>query len=155
MPLREALEAQAELSTSLEGSNCSQVSIGRNDSLIIDFGELETTTDGQNAGALMLAIECPWRIDAPEVPVVGWEDDEEDIADLSTVLIGATVTAVEVRRPGFDLTVEFSNEHRLRIFPDCRAYYSDQMSAGALPWQLAGRLILPAPQPPLAVGPEF
>jgi hypothetical protein len=138
MPLREALEKQAELVALLEGFQCSQISIGMRDSLIIDFGELEASAGGQHAGALILAIECPWRIDTPEVPVVGWEDDEEDVADLATVLIGATITEVEVRRPGYDLLIEFSNEHRMRVFPDCRAYYSDTLSAGALPWQLGG-----------------
>jgi len=36
------------------------------------------------------------------------------------------------------VTILFSNDRRLRVFPDCRAYFSDDMSGGALPWQVAG-----------------
>jgi hypothetical protein len=141
MATREALERQAELTSFLAGAVCSQVSIGADEALIIDFGELRETLDGQLAGSLVLVIECPWRIDAPEVPVVGWEDDEEDVAHLATVLIGATVEGLDVRRPGFDLSIDFSNQHRLRVFPDCRAYYHDELAGAALPWQLAGPAI--------------
>ena len=141
MAARQALVHQAELAQRLSGQTCTQVSIGVNDSLIFDFVEIQAAEGGQLSGELILAIDCPWRIDAPDVPVVGWEDAEEDIADLTTVLIGAAVTEVEIRRPGFDLFLQFSNEHRLRIFPDCRAYYHDELAAGALPWQLAGRAL--------------
>jgi hypothetical protein len=144
--MREALEQQAELTSFLGGATCSQVSLGAEEALIIDFGELRTTAEGQLAGSLMLAIECPWRIDTTETPVVGWEDDEEDVAHLVTVLIGAVVDELEVRRPGFDLFIQFSNQHRLRIFPDCRAYFDEDLGGGALPWQLAGPAISMAVQ---------
>lgn len=139
MPTREALESQARHVEALAGLPCSQTSLGVADALIIDFGELEPNPDGQLAGSIVFVIECPWRIDGPERPAVGWEDDEEDVVQLSTALIGGIVEEVEVRRPGFDLSIQFSNGHRLRVFPDCRAYYSDEMSGGALPWQFAGR----------------
>ena len=136
---RAALEVQAELANRLSGISCTQVSLGVAETLIIDFGDLELNALGDLAGEFVLAVDCPWRIDGPDLPAVGWEDEEEEIAHFSTVLIGASVEEVEVRRPGFDLIVSFSNHHRLRVFPDCRAYYSDEMSGGALPWQLAGR----------------
>jgi hypothetical protein len=138
MAARAALEHQATLAQALTGMTCSQTSLGMADALIIDFGDLEVNAEGQLAGAVVFMAECPWRIDNPERPTVGWEDEEEEIAHLSTALIGGRVEEVEVRRPGFDLTLLFSNDHRLRVFPDCRAYYSDEMSGGALPWQLAG-----------------
>ncbi|CAN5617844.1 hypothetical protein BH23CHL2_BH23CHL2_24850 [soil metagenome] len=146
MPARAALEEQADLSTRLVGLPCTQVSLGIAETLIIDFGELEPGPDGQMTGAFVLAVDCPWRIDGHDLPAVGWEDEEEDIAHLSTVLIGGSVEEVEVRRPGFDLIVQFSSGHRLRVFPDCRAYYSDEMSGGVLPWQLVGRAALGALQ---------
>lgn len=141
MATREALVHQAEIATRLEGQACTQVSVGVHHSLILDFGELQPAEGDQLSGELILAIDCPWRIDAPDVPVVGWEDADEDIADLATVLIGAVVTEVEIRRPGFDLFLQFSNDHRLRIFPDCRAYYHDELASGALPWQIGGRAL--------------
>lgn len=139
MPTRKALELQASHAERLSGLTCSQTSLGVADALIIDFGDLQPSPDGQLAGAIILVIECPWRIDGSDRPVVGWDDDEEDVATLSTSLIGGMVEDVDLRRPGFDLTLQLSNGHRLRIFPDCRAYYSDELSGGALPWQLAGR----------------
>ncbi len=145
MRFREALEIQAALAPKITSSICTQVSIGMAESLIVDLGDLAPVAGGQFAGEYVLAIECPWRIDAPEIPVVGWDDNEEDVADLATVLIGASVNELDVRRPGFDLTIQFSNEHRLRVFPDCRAYYVDEMSGGALPWRIGGRGIAEPP----------
>lgn len=139
MTTRTELEIQAGLTTLLNRRTCTQVSLGGDDALILDFDELQPNLEGQLAGAIVLVIECPWRIDTPDLPAVGWEDDEEDVAQLSTALIGGAVEETDVRRPGFDLTLNFSNEYRLRIFPDCRAYYSDEMAGGALPWQIVGR----------------
>lgn len=139
MAAREALQTQAKLAEALSGLACSQTSLGVGDALIIDFGELRPNPGGELAGSIVFVAGCPWRIDDPDTPTVGWEDDEEDIANLSTVLIGGTVDEVDVRLPGFDLTLQFTNGYRLRVFPDCRAFYSDEMSGGALPWQVAGR----------------
>lgn len=135
---RQALEHQARVSQQLQGMRCSQVSVGADEALILDFGTLREMPDGQMAGTLALAIECPWRIDSPETAVIGWEDDDEDIVQFATVLIDAAVDEVEIRRPGFDLILRFTNEHSLRIFPDCRAYYDDAPAGERLPWQIAG-----------------
>ncbi len=139
MPVRQALEDQARLAAALEGLTCRQTALGIGDALILDFGELLPGPDGELAGAVVFVVECPWRIDNPDRPTVGWEDEEEDIAHLSSVLIGGAVDEVEIRRPGFDLTLQLSNGFRLRAFPDCRAYYDEELSGGALPWQFAGR----------------
>jgi hypothetical protein len=143
---REALDTQAAMAETLVGYACSQVSLGVADALILDFGDLELNPVGDLAGAIVLAVECPWRIDGSDQPAVGWEDEEEDIAHLSSVLIGGVVDEIDVRRPGFDLTIQFSHGYRLRIFPDCRAYYSDEMSGGAVPWQLVHRGVAGEPQ---------
>lgn len=135
---RAALEHQAEISRELHGMRCSQVSVGADEALILDFGALNETPDGQLAGTLALGIECPWRIDSPETAVIGWEDIEEDIVQFATVLIEAAVTEVEIRRPGFDLILRFTNSHSLRVFPDCRAYFDDELAGERLPWQIAG-----------------
>ena len=139
MAERPDLEHQAALIDCLFSTTCTQISLGVGDALIIDFGPLEESPSGDLSGEFILAIDCPWRVDGTDLPVVGWDDEEEEVASQGTVLIGAKVEEVEVRRPGFDLDVRFSNGHRLRVFPDCRAYYSEDMSGGALPWQVAGR----------------
>ena len=139
------LEAQSILVDRLTSHSCTQVSLGAGDGLIIDFGDLEESDAGDLSGALVLAIDCPWRVDGANSPVVGWDDEEEEVASQATILIGAEVEEVDLRRPGFDLNVQFSNGHRLRIFPDCRAYYSEDMSGGALPWQIVVRdMVSPA-----------
>ncbi len=135
---RAALERQAEIANRLSQMRCSQVSLGGEDMLILDFGDLSQSPGGQLAGALILSIECPWRIDSESVGVIGWQDDEEDVADFATVLIDARVEETEVRRPGYDLILRFSNDHTLHVFPDCRAYFDDELAGGALPWQFAG-----------------
>lgn len=135
------LEIQASSIPQLRGMRCSQVSIGPEESLILDFGDLHPMPDGQMAGDYALAIDCPWRIDSPETGVIGWEDPEEEIVDLARVLIDAAVREYEIRRPGFDLILTFSNDHSLRIFPDCRAYFYEELAGDRLPWQLAGVLL--------------
>lgn len=135
------LEAQAEAVPQLRGMPCSQVSVGAEETLILDFGELHQMPDGQMAGDYALAIDCPWRIDSPETGVIGWEDPEEEIVDLARVLIDSAMTEYEIRRPGLDLILTFSNDHSLRIFPDCRAYFYEELAGDRLPWQLAGSRI--------------
>ena len=140
---RAALEAQARLANFLEGLRCSQVSAGAEETLILDFGELSTSHTGDLVGVVVLLIECPWRIDSKESGLIGWEDDEDDILVAATALIGALVETVEVRRPGFDLILRFSNEHSLRVFPDCRAYFDDDLAGDVVPWQIGGEAIPP------------
>jgi hypothetical protein len=141
---REALEAQARLAEFLPGMRCSQVSAGAAETLILDFGDLREVVTGDLTGSIILLIECPWRIDSPDGGLIGWEDEEDDILVAATAVIDATVESVEVRRPGFDLILRFSNEHSLRIFPDCRAYYDDALAGGVVPWQIGGEAIPPA-----------
>lgn len=140
---REALEAQARLAEFLQGMRCSQVSAGAEETLILDFGELREAVTGDLTGSIILLIECPWRIDSEGVGLIGWEDEEDDILVAATALIDATVDSVEVRRPGFDLILRFSNEHSLRVFPDCRAYYDDELAGNVVPWQIGGEAIPP------------
>lgn len=135
---RQALEHQATISQQLQGMRCSQVSLGTEEALILDFGTLREMPDGQMAGTLALAIECPWRIDSQETAVIGWEDEDDDVVQFATVLIDAAVEEAEIRRPGFDLILRFTNGHSLRIFPDCRAYFDDALAGERLPWQIAG-----------------
>lgn len=140
---RESLEAQARLAEFLRGMRCSQVSAGAEETLILDFGNLREVATGDLVGSVILSIECPWRIDSEGGGLIGWEDEEDDILVAATALIDAAVESVEVRRPGFDLILRFSNEHSLRVFPDCRAYYDDELAGGVVPWQVGGEAIPP------------
>lgn len=139
--MREALERQAQLSRFLSGMRCSQVATDGDETLILDFGTLTESPDGELSGSLYLVLECPWRIDSAETVLVGWENEEDEIIHFASLLIGVEVASVEVRKPGFDLILRFRGGHTLRIFPDCRAYYHDDLSGNALPWQLGGEAI--------------
>lgn len=135
---RQLLDHQARLTGYLHGMRCSQVSSGGVDRLVIDFGELTRTISGEYAGSVYLLLECPWRIETPDHVVCGWEDDEEDILDRASILIDGTVVAAEVQRPGFDLTLAFSHGCVLKVFPDCRAYYRDDLAGEVVPWRVGG-----------------
>lgn len=140
---RKAFEAQADLIARLHGQKCSQVSIGEDDELIIDFGELVQMGPGDFDGESWLIVECPWRLDDDSEVLCGWEDTDEEISDLIHELIGAILVSTSVRRPGYDLTATFEGEVNLylKVFPDCVAYFQNDAHTLAIPWYTGGKAI--------------
>jgi hypothetical protein len=138
---RKAFDAQASLVERLHGQRCAQISIGEDDELILDFGELIQTGPGDFDGENWLIVECPWRLDDDDDVLCGWEDSDETIGATAHVLIGATLESSSVRRPGFDLTLNFDSKHRIRIFPDCVAYFTDDTTSLTIPWYVGGKAV--------------
>jgi hypothetical protein len=140
---RMAFEAQTALVQKLHGQKCSQISIGEDDELIIDFGELVEVGPGDFDGESWLIVECPWRLEDDNEILCGWENSDEEISDLIHELIGATLTSTSVERPGYDLTATFEGESvfSLKVFPDCVAYYQDDAHTLAIPWYAGGKAI--------------
>ncbi len=138
---RQAVEAQTRLVERLVGQTCSQVAIGGDDELVIDFGELEQTGPGEFDGAAWLIVECPWRLESENEVLCGWENDEDEILERTSVLIGQQVEEPAIRRPGFDLTLRFTNGYRLRVFPDSVSYYTDDTASISIPWYVGGKAI--------------
>jgi hypothetical protein len=138
---RKAFDAQASLVERLHGQRCAQISIGEDDELILDFGELIQTGPGDFDGENWLIVECPWRLDDDDDVLCGWEDTDETIGATAHVLIGATLESSSVRRPGFDLTLNFDSKHRIRIFPDCVAYFTDDTTSLTIPWYVGGKAV--------------
>jgi hypothetical protein len=138
---RTAFEAQSQLVERLRGQQCSQVSLGEDDELILDFGTLNKTGPDEFDGELWLIVECPWRLEDADEVICGWEDTDDDITEGVHELVGAVLEETDVRRPGFDLSLIFASGHRMRIFPDCVAYYSDDTSSLTIPWYVGGSAI--------------
>lgn len=73
-------------------------------------------------GEYILYIEdCPWRLDSPDEVVATWTDSNASDGPIvmgMKACIGAQVTHVNIIRPGLDLTLHFSNDLVLRVFPD-------------------------------------
>ena len=138
---RKAFDAQSQLVERLRGQRCVQVSLGEDDELIIDFGELIQSGPGDFDGESWLIVECPWRLDDSDEVLCGWEDTDEAIVARAHELIGGMLETIEVRRPGFDLTLTFDNNRRLKVFPDCVAYFSDDTDALSIPWYVGGKAI--------------
>lgn len=136
-----AFDTQAQHVEKLHGQRCAQISIGEDDELIVDFGELVQVGPGDFDGENWLIVECPWRIEDLEEALCGWEDSDETISATVHELIGATLLSSSVRRPGFDLTLIFDNNHQLKVFPDCVAYFTVDMSTLSLPWYVGGKAI--------------
>lgn len=136
---RPALEHESSRAQHLQGRPCSQVALGADDTLIIDFGELRPIEGGDLSGELTLIIDCPWRLDSAELPLCGWHDDDDRIVTQLSQLIGAVIETAEVRRPGYDLILRFAGGYTLRLFPDLRAYYTDDEVAG--PWYVTGEAL--------------
>lgn len=141
---RQAFEAQTRLVQRLTGRTCSQVAIGDDDELVIDFGELEQTGPGEFDGEAWLIVECPWRLETDTDVLCGWENEEDEIPEKTSVLIGHQAGEATVRRPGFDLTLRFANGYRLRVFPDCVSYYADDTASLSIPWYVGGKVITEA-----------
>jgi hypothetical protein len=72
----------------------------------------------QFEGEANLLVWCAWRLDGPTAPLTSWDDAEAAVRAGLGNLIGAMVEAVEVVAPGFDLTLRFSGNWTLRVFPD-------------------------------------
>jgi hypothetical protein len=141
---RAALEREAGRAQHLQGQTCSQVSLGADDTVIIDLGPLRPAESGELAGELTLLIDCPWRLDGSETPLCGWHDDDDRIVTQLSQLIGVTIESVEVRRPGYDLILRCSEGYTLRLFPDLRAYFIDNL-LDAGPWHVTGASLSEAP----------
>ena len=138
---RPAFEAQARLVQRLTDQTCSQVAIGEDDELVIDFGNLEQTGPGEFDGEAWLIVECPWRLESESSVLCGWDDEDDEIPEKTSVLIGQQAEEPTVRRPGFDLTLRFTNGYRLRIFPDCVSYYTDDTASLSIPWYVGGEAV--------------
>ena len=138
---RQAFEAQTRMVEHLRDQRCSQVAIGEDDELIVDFGSLEQTGSGEFDGEAWLIVECPWRLESEDDVLCGWEDDEDAIAGLASIVIGQQVEEQTVRRPGFDLTLRFTGGYRLRVFPDCAGYDSDDTANFSIPWYVGGKAV--------------
>lgn len=135
---RTALEQESNYAQHLQGQACSQVSTGAGDTLIVDFGALQPVQAGELSGELALIIDCPWRLDSTDAPLCGWHDDDERAVTELSQLIGAAVESIEVRRPGYDLILRFAGGYALRLFPDLRAYYTDELAGESVPWYVTG-----------------
>lgn len=136
-----AFEAQTRFVAQLVGQRCSQVTIGEDDELVVDFGALEQTGPGEFDGAAWLIAECPWRLESEDDVLCGWEDDDEAIAVNASVVIDRDVEEQLVRLPGFDLTLRFSGGYTLRVFPDCVGYYTDDTASLSIPWYVGGKAL--------------
>lgn len=140
---RKAFEAQTGLIQRLHGLKCSQISIGEDDELIIDFGELAQIAPDDFDGESWLIVECPWRLEDAEEVLCGWEDSDEDISDMIRELLGSTLVSTSVRRPGFDLTATFEGEEsfHLKVFPDCVSYFQNDAHTLSIPWYAGGKAV--------------
>lgn len=139
---RKAVEGQAHLVQMLHGLRCSQISIGEDDELIIDFGELLQVAPGDHDGESWLIIECPWRLDSDDEVLCGWDDSDDTITTTIAELLDATLVTSQVRLPGYDLHLTFDTGEYplyLKVFPDCLAYFIDDTATVSIPWYAGGK----------------
>lgn len=69
----------------------------------------------------ILYIECVWRLDSNNKIICGaWDSNSKNgrmLKGLSSI-VGINIVNIEVIEPAFDLIIEFSNSHILKIFCD-------------------------------------
>jgi hypothetical protein len=131
-----ALDEQLQLALGLAGMACSQVSLASESALVLDFGELRLSKHGELSGSSWLVVDCPWRIDSQDTVLCGWDDEEDEAVEDASALVGSSVAEVAFRRPGYDLLLRFDNGCVLLAFPDCRAYFTEEMELPNLPWHV-------------------
>lgn len=141
---RKAVEGQIRLVQMLHGQRCSQIAIGEDDELIVDFGELLQVAPGDHDGESWLIVECPWRLDSDDEVLCGWDDADETITASIAELLDSALVDSRVRLPGFDLILTFdTGEYQLylKLFPDCLAYFVDDTTTLSIPWYAGGKAI--------------
>ncbi len=72
-------------------------------------------------GEYGLSIECAWRLDSDKEVICGsWDDNSKKGKMLQglNLLVGRHITRVDLLKPAWDLTVEFSDSLILKIFCD-------------------------------------
>lgn len=141
---RKAVEAQIRLVQRLHGQRCSQIAIGEDDELIVDFGNLLQVAPGDHDGESWLIVECPWRLDSDDEVLCGWDDTDEAITTTIAELLDSTLVDSQVRLPGFDLRLTFDTGDYLlylKLFPDCLAYFIDDPTTLSIPWYAGGKAV--------------
>ncbi|MCI0463037.1 MAG: hypothetical protein L0Z62_39320 [Gemmataceae bacterium] len=86
-------------------------------------------------GEMNLLVWCSWRLDAPDRPLTSSDDSPEGVARELGNLVGASVEAVSLTAPAWDLVLSFSGGRLLRIF--CDHVPGDPSFDGN--WELWGR----------------
>ncbi len=72
-------------------------------------------------GELSLYVTCAWRLRTTDQVLYGWTDAADDPAQLTSTLeqlVGKRVESVGIRRPAWDLTIQFEGGQILDIFSD-------------------------------------
>lgn len=118
----------------LRGELCWSVKAGRGtgSAFTADFGEKlrrnvplknpHLSDDERNfQGEFALYVTCAWRVDGLAEVISAWTSGgdtvDEMVAGLDR-LVGRRVVSVSVKKPGWDLVLEFEGGHTLTIFCD-------------------------------------
>jgi hypothetical protein len=72
----------------------------------------------RNTGKVNLYVWCTWRLDSAAGPVTSSDDTEASIISGLGHLLSDTVESVDASLPGWDLSLQFSGRHTLRLFCD-------------------------------------
>jgi len=113
-----AFEAQETWLPTAIGMICSAVELDEEGSLLLHFGETQTSPEGHLEAERTIALAGVWRVErADEVRAASGDSDDELSREQLKPLVGALLQRVQVSHPGFDLTLELSEEHVVRGFP--------------------------------------
>ncbi len=116
----------------LVGLWCSRVDNPHGSVVRFDIGPLGRREDDAPGSLLHgwrhLTVLSPWRIESHSEVIGDWNlsaISSTAITELVQPVVGHTIVAIGARAPGWDLSVEWSNGMRLRVFGDSNEFRDD------------------------------
>ncbi len=137
-----AFEAQATWLPLVVGMQCAAVSSDGATMLSVYFGEVTESFDGEIDAERSITVEGSWRIEHGNDIIAGSADPDEERADSVAALVGTTLERFEVVRPGYDLSLFFTDGLVLRCFPVDSMEYADAVEDPEdveVSWWVTGR----------------
>lgn len=122
-----AFEAQASWLPTVVGMRCSLVRHDEETLVTLIFGATRETPDGDIQGEREISFDGAWRLEQGSEVLAGSDDPPEDREPYLEELEGTTLEHAEVSRPGYDLTLTFSEGYVVRCFPIDSLEFADEV----------------------------
>lgn len=121
-----AFEAQATWLPVVVGMQCAAVGGDGLMMLSLHFGDVTESFDGEIDAERTITVDGSWRIERGNEVIAGSADPDDERMDSVGTLVGRSLERFEVVRPGYDLSLFFSDGSVVRCFPvDSMEYAED------------------------------
>lgn len=122
-----AFEAQASWLPSVVGMRCGLVRQDDETLISLYFGEITETPADEPEAERVISFDGAWRLEQGAGILAGSDDPPDEREEFLDELEDKTLERFEVSRPGFDLTLIFSDGYVVRCFPTDSLEYAEEV----------------------------